>query len=195
MDDVDLIVPPPHPPEQAAEHRYLSMARPAETNMPNMPNLHVALFEPDIPHNTGSVARLCVATGSTLHLVGRMGFQINDRRVKRAGLDYWQHARIERHEDLQSCRNSLPRSPIFYFSAHARRSYTDAEFTPGSLLVFGSENRGLPDTVLAQEDRCFTIPIFDDRVRSLNLSTAVAIVLYEAIRQCPRQESNLRPSG
>ena len=146
-------------------------------------SLHVALIEPDIPQNTGTAARLCLATGTVLHLVGRLGFRLDDRHLKRAGLDYWQHAQIEQHVDLANCREQLPHSPVFYFSAHATRLYNQATFPPNSLLVFGSETRGLPQSLVADEQRCLRIPIFDPRVRSLNLATAVAIVLYEAIRQ------------
>lgn len=151
--------------------------------MPSRRGFQVVLVEPDIPFNTGSVARLCVATESMLHLVGRLGFHLDDRRVRRAGLDYWEHAQVCRHVDWDSCRASMGAAPVYYFSAHAQRPYTEAHFAPGSVFVFGSETRGLPESMLADRARCWTIPIFDRRVRSLNLATAVAIVLYEAIRQ------------
>ena len=145
--------------------------------------MQVALFEPDIPFNTGNVARTCLATNSTLHLIGRLGFQIDDRKLKRAGLDYFQHVRIQKHDSIEACIQSLGNPPTYYFSAHATRSYVEAKFQEDSLLVFGSETRGLPDSVLSVPEQCWTIPMFDDRIRSLNLSTSVAIVLYEALRQ------------
>lgn len=147
------------------------------------PNFHVALVEPDIPPNTGAVARLCVATGSKLHLVGRLGFHLDDRGTKRAGLDYWRHAQVAQHVDLDELWAAIPDAKPFFFSARVDRLYTDATFPPGAVLVFGSETRGLPPSVLERREHCWKIPIFDDRVRSLNLATSVAIVLYEAIRQ------------
>lgn len=152
-------------------------------SIPNDRDMHVVLVEPDIPQNTGTIARLCVATGSTLHLVGRLGFRLSDAKVRRAGLDYWEHARIIRHADLVECLESLQGAPVYYFSAHAKQTYTQARFQKRSVLIFGSETRGLPKEMLEQTERCWTIPIFDRRVRSLNLATSVGIVLYEAIRQ------------
>lgn len=146
-------------------------------------NLHIVLFEPDIPQNTGTIARLCVATGSVLHLVGPLGFHLSDRKLRRAGLDYWQHAQVHRHADWEECLQALDGCAIHCFSAHATRRYTDASFTSQCALVFGSETRGLPSWLLQSPQPCWQIPIFDQRVRSLNLATAVGIVLYEAIRQ------------
>lgn len=148
-------------------------------------NFHVVLIEPDIPHNTGAVARLCVATRSRLHLVGRLGFQLDDRRVKRAGLDYWQHCEVVQHNDFESARRAVDASEWFFFSAHAKRIYTEAKFQPGCALVFGSEERGLPASLLADPERTLTIPILDHRVRSLNVAMTAGIVLYEAMRQNP----------
>lgn len=145
-------------------------------------SFHVVLVEPDIPHNVGGIARLCVATGSQLHLVGRLGFHLDDKRVRRAGLDYWQHCQLHRHDDLASARSVLA-GEWYCFSAHARRSYTAASYAPGAVLAFGSEERGLPASLLADADRALAIPILDARVRSLNVATSVGIVLYEAIRQ------------
>lgn len=153
--------------------------------MPIAPNFHVALVEPDIPHNTGAIARLCVATRSRLHLVGRLGFHLDDRYARRAGLDYWEHADIVRPVDLAECMASVPGAAAFYFSAHAEREYSQARFPPGAVLVFGSETRGLPASILERKEECWRIPILDERVRSLNLATAVGIVLYEALRQNP----------
>jgi tRNA (cytidine/uridine-2'-O-)-methyltransferase len=156
-------------------------------------DFHIALVEPDVPPNTGAVARLCVATESTLYLVGRLGFHLDDRRIRRAGLDYWQHARIEQHTTLEDCITAVGPCPIFYFSARAQRLYTEASFPAKCLLVFGSETRGLPPSVLAQQEHCWKIPIFDERVRSLNVATTVGIVLYEAVRQ--NRSIASRPSG
>ena len=147
------------------------------------PPFRVVLVEPEIPENTGTIARLCVATRAELHLVGRLGFQLNHRRLKRAGLDYWEHVRLSRHIDFAACREQAPDAEVHFFSARASRPFTEARIPPGALLTFGSETRGLPSDLLTQTDRCWRIPIFDDRVRSLNLACAVAIVLYEAIRQ------------
>jgi tRNA (cytidine/uridine-2'-O-)-methyltransferase len=148
------------------------------------PPLNVLLFEPEIPPNTGTIARLCAATGSRLHLVGPLGFRLTDAHLRRAGLDYWDSVDLSRHPTLEDAYAALPGSRRFYFSTRASRSYADAAYEPGDLLVFGSESRGLPDPVLAaNEDNTLGIPIRVDQVRSLNLATAVAIVLYEALRQ------------
>ena len=145
---------------------------------------HVVLYEPEIPSNTGNVGRLCVALGATLHVVGRAGFHLDDRAVRRAGLDYWQDVQLERHVDLQTFEAAHPADRLFCFSAHASESYWSVEYQPGDALVFGSESRGLPPEVLARHAaRTFVIPIPTGKVRSLNLSNAVAVVLYEALRQ------------
>ena len=155
----------------------------SECFVPMIPNFHVALYEPDIPHNTGAIARLCVATHSVLHLVGRLGFHLDDNRVKRAGLDYWEHADIRRHVDFETCRNAVQPPAEFFLSAHAKRCYTEATIPLGSLLVFGSETRGLPKSFIEDERRAFRLPILSDKVRSLNVATVAAVVLYEALRQ------------
>lgn len=143
----------------------------------------VVLIEPDIAPNVGAIARLCVATGSSLHLVGRLGFHLDDRRIRRAGLDYWRHCEVVRHDDYESVRQALPTAHWRFFSARAVQSYTDAAYPDGCALVFGSEERGLPPSLLADAAACYSIPILDSRVRSLNVATSVGIVLYEAIRQ------------
>lgn len=147
------------------------------------PRLHVVLIEPEIPHNTGAIARLCLATGSTLHLVGRLGFRIDDRQVRRAGLDYWEHVDIRQHLDWEAAQAELGAAPAYFLESDGPQIYTETRFPSNAALVFGSETRGLPPSLVRQSDRCFRIPIFDERVRSLNLATSVAIVLYEAIRQ------------
>ncbi|QDU63142.1 tRNA (cytidine(34)-2'-O)-methyltransferase [Planctomycetes bacterium Pan216] len=149
-----------------------------------MANFHVVLIEPEIPANTGAITRLCAATGSSLHLVGRLGFRLDDRRLKRAGLDYSPLVEVQTHVDWPSCQEVLPAAPVYFFSARAERLYTEASYLPESILVFGCETRGLPPSLLRQTERCWRIPILDERVRSLNLATSVGIALYEGLRQC-----------
>ena len=145
---------------------------------------HVALVEPEIPPNTGNVARLCAATRTPLHVVGVTGFRLDDRAVRRAGLDYWPEVELRRHRDLESLKAALPDSRFLYFTTKAERSYAEWEYAAGDCLVFGRETRGLPEELLrANWERCLTIPMPNPRVRSLNLATSVAIVLYEALRQ------------
>jgi tRNA (cytidine/uridine-2'-O-)-methyltransferase len=146
--------------------------------------LHVALVEPEIPPNTGNIARLCAATFTSLHIVGVTGFRMDDRTLKRAGLDYWEHVELHRHIDLESLYESLPGSRFLYLTTKSVRSYVDWEYLNGDCLVFGRETRGLPETVLqANPDRCLTVPMPNKNVRSLNLANTVGIVLYEALRQ------------
>jgi tRNA (cytidine/uridine-2'-O-)-methyltransferase len=146
--------------------------------------LHVALWEPEIPPNTGNVAPLCAATGAVLHLIGRLGFRTDDRSLRRAGLDYWQHVAIRRHATLADLEAELADCRLFCFSAHSARPYTEARYQDGDCLLFGGETHGLPPEVLARHaDRALTIPMPAGKVRSLNLATAVGIVLYEVLRQ------------
>ena len=146
--------------------------------------LHVALVEPEIPPNTGNVARLCAATRTPLHVVGVTGFRLDARAVRRAGLDYWPEVELHRHRDIEALREALPGARLIYLTTKAEVSYTDWIFEDGDCLVFGRETRGLPEEVLrANWERCITIPMPNPKVRSLNLATAVAIVLYEALRQ------------
>lgn len=149
------------------------------------PPLHVVYVNPKIPQNTGSTARLCAATGIPLHLVGRLGFRIDDRAVKRAGLDYWEHVDIRRHKDFEALkRQAGPGARFLFFSKSAGKLYTEAEYKFGDYLVFGSETEGLPPELLsANADNCFRIPINPTFVRSLNLATATGIAAYEALRQ------------
>ncbi len=145
---------------------------------------HVVLYEPEIPANTGNIGRLCLAAGATLHLAGRPGFHLDDRAVRRAGLDYWEQVELVRHVDLPAFEAGRDPRRIFCFSAHASAPYTSVRYQPGDALVFGSESRGLPSEVLARHaERTLVIPILTGKVRSLNLANAVAIVLYEALRQ------------
>lgn len=144
--------------------------------------LHVVLVEPEIPHNTGAIGRLCIATGATLHLVGRLGFHLDERAIRRAGLDYWQHVTVHQHASFEAFRQFYD-GPVHLYSARATEPYTKAPIPRRIALVFGSETRGLPATLLQGNDATFRIPIYDERVRSLNLATAVGIVLYDAVRQ------------
>lgn len=145
---------------------------------------HVALYEPEIPPNTGNIARLCAATATSLHIVGVTGFRMDDRELKRAALDYWDEVDLHRHIDLGELHAGLPGSRFLYFSTKATRNYTDFEFAAGDCLVFGPETRGLPESLLRENwERCLTIPMPNKKVRSLNLATSVGIVLYEALRQ------------
>ena len=144
----------------------------------------VALVEPEIPPNTGNVARLCAATRTPLHVVGPTGFRLDDRAVRRAGLDYWPEVNLTRHRDLDGLYAALPGARFIYLTTKARLSYADWAFAPDDCLVFGPETRGLPEGLLrANAEHCLTIPMPNPKVRSLNLATSVAIVLYEALRQ------------
>ncbi|MBX3293921.1 MAG: tRNA (cytidine(34)-2'-O)-methyltransferase [Acidobacteria bacterium] len=146
--------------------------------------LHIALYEPEIPPNTGNIARLCAATNTQLHIVGVTGFRMDDRTLKRSGLDYWDHVQLVRHIDIDALYASLPASRFFYLTTKASRKYTETKFEEGDCLVFGPETRGLPmDILRASPDNCLKIPMSNPNVRSLNLATSVGIVLYEALRQ------------
>jgi tRNA (cytidine/uridine-2'-O-)-methyltransferase len=150
---------------------------------PLSPPFRVVLVEPEIPPNTGAVARTCVATESPLHLVGKLGFRIDEQSVRRAGLDYWHWLDLHRHDTLADMRAAHPEARLHLFSANASRSYLEADFTPGDALVFGKESVGLsPELLEAYPERVWGIPTLGP-VRSLNLSNAVAIVLFEALRQ------------
>lgn len=145
--------------------------------------LHMVLVEPEIPQNTGNIARLCAATQTPLHLVGTLGFQVDAHAVRRAGLDYWHLVDIHRHLDIAHFRHAFPSARCILLSARAERSYLQAGFRPGDALVFGRESVGLPDEWLADHaDDVYGIPTLG-AVRSLNLANAAGIVLYEALRQ------------
>lgn len=145
---------------------------------------HVALVEPEIPQNTGNIARLCAATRTDLHVVGVTGFRLDDRAVRRAGLDYWDQVSLHRHRDLQELSASLTAARFLFFSTKGERSVWEEVFQPNDCLVFGPETRGLPETLLRDNwERCLKIPMLNSKVRSLNLANTVAIALYEALRQ------------
>ncbi len=146
--------------------------------------ISVALVEPEIPPNTGNIARLCAATNTPLHIVGVTGFRMDDRALRRAGLDYWPEVNLTRHRDLDTLYASLPGARFVYLSTKADRVYTDWEFKTDDCLVFGRETRGLPEDLLhANWENCLRIPILNPNIRSLNLATAVGITLFEALRQ------------
>ena len=149
------------------------------------PPFHIVFFEPEIPQNTGSTARLCAATGATLHLVGKLGFRTDAAAVKRAGLDYWPHVTVVQHKTWAAfSEHAGPQARLWFFSKRADRIYTTADFAPGDYLVFGPETRGLPDKIMeTAPDRCVRMPIQTHKVRSLNLATAAGIALFEALRQ------------
>jgi tRNA (cytidine/uridine-2'-O-)-methyltransferase len=144
----------------------------------------VVLFEPEIPPNTGSVARLCAATLTPLHLIEPLGFKIDDKHLKRAGLDYWEFVDLRVHKSWNDFVASARPHRLWYFSKRAVKSYTTAEYSSDDFLVFGPETRGLPQQLLDTEpDVTLRIPMMGTGVRSLNLSNAVSIVLYEGLRQ------------
>ena len=146
--------------------------------------MHIVLVEPEIPGNTGNIARLCAATGASLHLVRPpLGFSVDDRYLKRAGLDYWHLVDIHYYDSVEEVLAAYPDAPRFLLTTHAHRSYTRVEYTKDSLLIFGKESAGLPEAFrMAHEDECIRIPMVPE-ARSLNLANSVSIVLYEALRQ------------
>jgi tRNA (cytidine/uridine-2'-O-)-methyltransferase len=147
--------------------------------------MNVVLVEPEIPPNTGNVARLCAATQATLHLVGPLGFRLDDKTLKRAGMDYWEHVTWKYWESLEALRaEAIGDARFYYVTTKSKRPYTQPSYRWGDYLVFGRETAGLPKALLdANSDTTITIPMFNPEARSLNLATAVAIVLYEAVRQ------------
>lgn len=148
--------------------------------------MQVVLVEPEIPQNTGSVARLCAATKTPLHLVGRLGFSLEDRYLKRAGLDYWPLVELHVHPDWASFLSVVRPIRLFGFSSHGDASYAALRFESGDALVFGGESKGLPAGLRRQLAPLYRIPLAEPRVRSLNLANAVSIVLFEGLRQLGR---------
>ncbi|MEM6818216.1 MAG: tRNA (cytidine(34)-2'-O)-methyltransferase [Pseudomonadota bacterium] len=144
---------------------------------------HVVLFEPEIPPNTGNIIRLCANTGCALHLIEPLGFSLEEKRLRRAGLDYREIAEISVHQDLQDCLEQVGPANVWALSSKVQRRYTDAEFEPGDVLLFGPESRGLPDAIKTQfAETALTLPMAPES-RSLNLANSVAVVVYEAWRQ------------
>jgi len=147
-------------------------------------NMNIVLVEPEIPPNTGTIARLCGATDTTLHLIKPLGFKTDDRHLKRAGLDYWRFVDIVYWDNLSAFLQQTPVERIHLLSKKVKRSYLEAQFNPGDYLLFGKETKGLPEELLARyPERSFTIPMSNPNIRSLNLAVATGIVLYEALRQ------------
>lgn len=144
---------------------------------------NIVLYEPEIPQNTGNIVRLCACTGANLYLVGKLGFSLSDKYLKRAGLDYWDSANIKQYDNMKDLWKDFPNSRFFYLTTKSKQLYTNFEFMDGDFFVFGPETRGLPEDLLREKsDTAITIPMADGQ-RSLNLSNSVAIVVYEAIRQ------------
>lgn len=144
--------------------------------------MHIVLYQPEIPQNTGNIARTCAATGSMLHLIKPLGFSLEDKYLKRAGLDYWQMMQFRVYESFEELMESWPQARMHFLTTKAPRRYTETTYQPDDFLVFGCETKGLPESLLSRVyDRCVRIPMAPD-ARSLNLSNSVAIVLYEALR-------------
>ncbi len=144
---------------------------------------HIVLVEPEIPQNTGNIARTCAATGTSLHLIRPLGFSLDDRYMRRAGLDYWPMANVRVYDDFPSLLAEYPKAPCFFFTTKGAQPYVSLSYPEGSLLVFGRETQGLPEWLLAKyPGQCARIPMREE-ARSLNLSNSVAIALYEALRQ------------
>ena len=145
--------------------------------------MHIVLYAPEIPQNTGNIARTCAATGSVLHLIEPLGFQLSDKYLKRAGLDYWHLVELHVHPDFDTMMKEYPEAVYHFATTKAPRSYHEAKFGENDFIVFGCETKGLPESLLSRVyDRCIRIPMREE-ARSLNLSNSVAIVLYEALRQ------------
>jgi len=144
---------------------------------------NVVLIEPEIPPNTGNIGRLCLATDATLHLVRPLGFSIDDKTLKRAGLDYWKETKVKLWDNFAQLQAAYPQGRFWYLTTKSKRPYEEAPFAPDDFLVFGRETKGLPEPLLAAHaESCLTIPM-TQKARSLNLATAVGIVLFEAMRQ------------
>ena len=157
-------------------------------------SFQVILYQPEIPQNTGNIARTCAATHTPLHLIEPLGFRLTDRYLKRAGLDYWPSVTMKVHRDLDRLRESLAPCRYVFFSTHGERSVFDFQFEPGDCLFFGSETSGLPPSLLnGAGEAVVQIPIDRSRVRSLNLATTVGVALFEAIRQTMARRYSLLP--
>ncbi|MBE6606684.1 MAG: tRNA (uridine(34)/cytosine(34)/5-carboxymethylaminomethyluridine(34)-2'-O)-methyltransferase TrmL [Ruminococcaceae bacterium] len=158
-----------------------------------MSDINIVLVEPEIPQNTGNIARTCAATGASLHLVKPMGFTVDDKKLKRAGLDYWHELDITYYENLDEFLKIHSKENMYFFSTKAPRAYTEINYPEKLFLVFGKETKGLPETLLqANGNACVRIPM-RDRLRSLNLSNSAAIAVYEVLRQ--RDFAGLREDG
>lgn len=145
--------------------------------------MHIVLHQPEIPANTGNIGRTCVATGTDLHLIEPLGFVLNEKTVKRAGMDYWDRLNLQRYMNYEEFLSKNPGAKIWMATTKARKSYTEVDFGENDYIMFGKESAGIPEEILVEnEENCIRIPMLPD-IRSLNLANSVAIVLYEALRQ------------
>lgn len=145
--------------------------------------MHIILHQPEIPANTGNIGRTCVATGTSLHLIEPLGFRLNEKEIKRAGMDYWEHLDVKRYMNFDEFKEIHPDAKIWMATTKAKHTYTDVSFGPDDFIMFGKESAGIPEEILVDhESTCIRIPMLP-QIRSLNLSNSVAIVLYEALRQ------------
>jgi len=146
--------------------------------------VNIVLIQPEIPNNTGNIGRLALGSGCTLHLVKPFGFEINDTRLKRAGLDYWQHLEVYYYENIDDFFSKNASAKMVFLSSHGTKTHFEINYTKDLFLVFGKESKGLPDTITEKyTEQLFTIPMFSKNIRSFNLANAVGIVVYEGIRQ------------
>ena len=153
--------------------------------------LNIVLFEPEIPANTGNIGRTCVATGTRLHLIEPLGFRLNEKEIKRAGMDYWEHLDVTRYMNFEEFLEKNPGAKIYMATTKAPNVYTDVSYEPDCYIMFGKESAGIPEEILVKnKENCIRIPMLDE-IRSLNLSNSVAIVLYEALRQNHFDHMNL----
>lgn len=147
-------------------------------------NLNIVLFQPEIPQNTGNIARTCVLTNSKLHLIKPLGFSLDEKHLKRAGLDYWQYLELEIHESFEAMREKYKDSTFYFSTTKAKNIYSDVQMNSGDFIIFGKESSGLPDEIRDTDpERCIRVPMLQTSTRSLNLSNTVAIIAYEALRQ------------
>lgn len=147
-------------------------------------NLNIVLFEPEIPQNTGNIARTCVLTNSTLHLIKPLGFSLDEKQLKRAGLDYWQFLDLKVYESYDELREKYTGSTFYFSTTKGKRIYTEVQFEEGDFIVFGKESAGLPEKIRNDNfENCIRVPMLETSTRSLNLSNTVAILCYEALRQ------------
>lgn len=145
--------------------------------------MHIILHQPEIPANTGNIGRTCTATGTSLHLIEPLGFRLDEKSIKRAGMDYWQHLDVTRYINFEDFRKRHPDAKIWFATTKARQVYTEVQYGPDDFIMFGKESAGIPEEILVEhEETCIRIPMLP-QIRSLNLSNSVAVVLYEALRQ------------
>ncbi|MDD2969336.1 MAG: tRNA (uridine(34)/cytosine(34)/5-carboxymethylaminomethyluridine(34)-2'-O)-methyltransferase TrmL [Lachnospiraceae bacterium] len=155
--------------------------------------LNIVLFQPEIPANTGNIGRTCVATNTRLHLIEPLGFRLNEKEIKRAGMDYWEHLDVTRYVNYEEFCQKNPNAKIWMATTKAKHVYTEVNYGPDDFIMFGKESAGIPEEILVeQEETCIRIPMMDT-IRSLNLSNSVSIVLYEALRQ--NQFSGMKTEG